>query len=33
VKIYTIGYEATTMTEFIAALKSAGVERISGSRR
>jgi len=27
-KIYTIGYEATTMAEFIAALKSAGVERL-----
>jgi uncharacterized protein (DUF488 family) len=28
VKIYTIGYEATTMAEFIAALKAAGVERL-----
>jgi uncharacterized protein (DUF488 family) len=28
VKIYTIGYEATTMAEFIAALKGAGVERL-----
>lgn len=27
-KIYTIGYEATTMAEFIAALKRAGVERV-----
>lgn len=27
-KIYTIGYEATTMGEFIAALKGAGVERL-----
>ncbi|MBX3564619.1 MAG: DUF488 domain-containing protein [Sphingomonas sp.] len=27
-KIYTIGYEATTMAEFIAALKSVGVERL-----
>jgi uncharacterized protein (DUF488 family) len=27
-KIFTIGYEATTMDEFIAALKKAGVERI-----
>lgn len=27
-KIFTIGYEATTMTEFIAALKAAGVEQI-----
>lgn len=27
-KIYTIGYEATTMAEFIAALKAAGVERL-----
>lgn len=27
-KIYTIGYEATTMVEFIAALKGAGVERL-----
>lgn len=27
-KIFTIGYEATTMDEFIAALKAAGVERI-----
>jgi len=27
-KIFTIGYEATTMTEFIAALQKAGVERI-----
>ncbi|MBB5709105.1 DUF488 family protein [Sphingomonas xinjiangensis] len=27
-KIFTIGYEATTMADFIAALKSAGVERV-----
>lgn len=27
-KIFTIGYEATTMAEFIAALQKAGVERI-----
>ena len=27
-RIFTIGYEATTMDEFIAALKKAGVERI-----
>lgn len=27
-RIFTIGYEATTMAEFIAALKKAGVERI-----
>jgi uncharacterized protein (DUF488 family) len=27
-KIFTIGYEATTMAEFIAALRKAGVERI-----
>lgn len=27
-KIYTIGYEATTMAEFIAALQRAGVERV-----
>ena len=27
-KIYTIGYEATTMAEFLAALKAAGVERL-----
>ncbi len=27
-KIYTIGYEATTMAEFIASLKGAGVERV-----
>lgn len=27
-KIYTIGYEATTMSEFIAALKGAGVKRL-----
>jgi len=26
--IYTIGYEATTMAEFLAALKKAGVERV-----
>ncbi|MBB4154237.1 uncharacterized protein (DUF488 family) [Sphingomonas jinjuensis] len=26
--IYTIGYEATTMAEFLAALTSAGVERV-----
>jgi len=28
VKIFTIGYEATTMDEFIAALRTAGVERV-----
>jgi len=28
VKIYTIGYEATTMAEFLAALKAARVERL-----
>ena len=27
-RIFTVGYEATTMGEFIAALKKAGVERI-----
>lgn len=27
-KIFTIGYEATTMAEFLAALKGAGVERV-----
>ena len=27
-KIFTIGYEATTMVEFIAALHKAGVERV-----
>jgi uncharacterized protein (DUF488 family) len=27
-KIFTIGYEGTTMAEFLAALKSAGVERV-----
>ena len=27
-KIFTIGYEATTMDEFIAALRTAGVERV-----
>ena len=27
-RIFTIGYEATTVREFIAALKSAGVERV-----
>lgn len=27
-KIFTIGYEATTMAEFIAALRKAGVERV-----
>lgn len=27
-KVYTIGYEATTMAEFIAALQRAGVERV-----
>ncbi|HEY0629147.1 MAG TPA: DUF488 domain-containing protein [Sphingomicrobium sp.] len=27
-KIFTIGYEATTMTEFLAALQEAGVERV-----
>jgi uncharacterized protein (DUF488 family) len=27
-KIYTIGYEATTMAEFLAALTRAGVERV-----
>ena len=27
-RIFTIGYEATTMAEFLAALKSAGVERV-----
>lgn len=26
--IFTIGYEATTMAEFLAALKQAGVERV-----
>lgn len=27
-RIFTIGYEATTMDEFIAALRGAGVERV-----
>jgi len=27
-RIFTIGYEGTTVSEFIAALKSAGVERV-----
>jgi uncharacterized protein (DUF488 family) len=27
-RIFTIGYEGTTVTEFIAALKRAGVERV-----
>ncbi len=27
-RIFTIGYEATTMDEFIAALRDAGVERV-----
>jgi uncharacterized protein (DUF488 family) len=27
-RIFTIGYESTTMPEFVAALKSAGVERV-----
>jgi uncharacterized protein (DUF488 family) len=27
-RIFTIGYEATTMVEFIAALRKAGVERV-----
>ena len=27
-RIFTIGYEATTMAEFLAALKNAGVERV-----
>lgn len=27
-KIFTIGYEATTMAEFLAALRGAGVERV-----
>ena len=27
-KLYTIGYEATTMGEFLDALKAAGVERV-----
>src|SRR5262245_54449358 len=27
-RIFTIGYEATTMAEFLAALKGAGVERV-----
>ena len=27
-KIYTIGYEATTMTDFLAALTGAGVKRV-----
>lgn len=27
-KIFTIGYEATTMAEFVAALRRAGVERV-----
>jgi len=28
VRIFTIGYEATTVPEFLAALKQAGVERV-----
>jgi uncharacterized protein (DUF488 family) len=28
VRIFTIGYEATTMAEFLAALKDAGVQRV-----
>src|SRR4030095_12775800 len=27
-RIFTIGYEATTMNEFLAVLKTAGVERV-----
>ena len=27
-KLFTIGYEATTMAEFIAALRAAGVQRV-----
>jgi uncharacterized protein (DUF488 family) len=27
-RVFTIGYEATTMAEFIAALKAAGVQRV-----
>lgn len=27
-RVFTIGYEATTMAEFLAALKEAGVERV-----
>ena len=27
-RIFTIGYEATTMAEFLAALQAAGVERV-----
>ena len=27
-RIFTIGYEGTTVPEFIAALKGAGVERV-----
>ena len=27
-RIFTIGYEGTTMAEFIGALKAAGVERV-----
>ena len=27
-RIFTIGYEATTMAEFLAALQKAGVERV-----
>jgi uncharacterized protein (DUF488 family) len=27
-KVFTIGYEATTMAEFVAALQRAGVERV-----
>lgn len=27
-RVFTIGYEATTMAEFVAALKRAGVERL-----
>jgi len=28
VKVFTIGYEATTMAEFLAALQAAGVEQV-----
>ncbi|MES2120986.1 MAG: DUF488 domain-containing protein [Pseudomonadota bacterium] len=31
-KIFTIGYESTTMGEFIAALKAVGVERVIDAR-
>ena len=27
-RIYTIGYESTTVAEFLVALQSAGVERV-----